>query len=176
MSVEKIGVAGAPGEENHLPLPQVPVSRRLGMDLPHRAHGNGGENPGGLPQLLQHVLEGQAVDDGGQHAHLVGPGPLHPAAPVLDPPPEVAAAHHQAHLDPVADTVLHHLAYLPGKGEINAPARRAGQSLAADLQQNALIRWFLHRYLPCPPQGERVCFLTAPARGTERHSVVAILL
>ena len=132
------------------------------MDLPHRAHGNGGENPGGLPQLLQHVLEGQAVDDGGQHAHLVGPGPLHPAAPVFDPPPEVAAAHHQA--------------YLPGKGEINAPARRAGQSLAADLQQNALIRWFLHRYLPCPPQGERVCFLTAPARGTERHSVVAILL
>ena len=110
------------------------LSGSAGGDLPHRAHGDGREHPGGLADLLQHVLHGQAVDDGGKHPHLVGAGALHVAAPVLGAAPEVAAADDQAHLDPLGHAGLDDLAHLPDEGKVDAPARLASQALSADIQ------------------------------------------
>ncbi len=103
---------------------------------------------------------GQAVHHSGQHAHLVSARALHLAAPVLHATPVVAAAHHQAHLDPTVDAVLHHLAHLADKGKINPSAGKTSQGLPAEFQQDPLILWLFHNYLPgprdpqaCPPSG-----------------------
>ena len=70
--------------------------KRQDVGLGHLLHGQGRLHPHRHPLLLQAVGQGQGVDDGGQHPHVVGPGALHLAAGAA--PPEVAAAHDDGHL------------------------------------------------------------------------------
>ena len=108
-------------------------------------HLNGGLDPDGDALLLAHIGHSQAVHHGGQHADVVGPGALHlAAAAVLGAAPEVAAAHHQAHLDAHVQALLNDIADAADHLEIQAGALTAGQSLAADLQQDAFINRFCH--------------------------------
>ena len=52
----------------------------------------------GMPCLFQRVLQGEAVDDGGEHAHVVGRDAVHVAGGGGHAAEEVAAADHQADL------------------------------------------------------------------------------
>ena len=63
---------------------------RLG-DLGHL---DGGLHPGGLAQVLQHVLQRQRIDDGRQHAHVVALSLVDADFHGINSPPDVAAAHH----------------------------------------------------------------------------------
>ena len=98
MSVEKKGFPGAAAEDDHPALLQVPDGSGADIGLRHRPHLDGGLDPDVHSLLLQHVRQGQGVDAGGQHPHVVGPDPFHPVAAVLQPAPEVSAAYHDAHL------------------------------------------------------------------------------
>ena len=75
---------------------------------------------------------------------MVGPGALHPVAAVLEAAPEIAAAHHDAHLDTTVYTLLDHVAHAADHVEVQAPAGPAGQRLAAQLQKNPLVLRFAH--------------------------------
>ena len=46
---------------------------------------------------FQRVLQGQRVHHGGQHPHVVGPGPVHVGS--LTASPDVPSPHHDRHLD-----------------------------------------------------------------------------
>ena len=142
----KIGVAGAAAEDDHLALAEIPVCQGARIGLRDLAHGLGGQDLGRLTMLLQHVLEGQGVDDGGQHPHLVGPGALHLVSAVLQAPPKVAAANHNAHLDALINAVLHRSAHGMDEGEVQSPSGVGCQGLSAELQQDPLD--FLHVLRP----------------------------
>ena len=73
---------------------------------------------------------------------MVGAAALHPAAAILGPAPEVAAAHNDAHLNALLHTALHRGADLFQNCEIQAGMFFPGQSLAADLQQDPMINSF----------------------------------
>ena len=53
----------------------------------------------GWLELLEGVLEGQGVDDRGQHAHVVGLGAVHAGAGAGHAPPDVAAADDDGDID-----------------------------------------------------------------------------
>ena len=95
-----------------------------------------------LPQPhLRDVAGGdaQGVDGGGQHPHMVSPGPLHTAGTVLQTTPEVAAAYHNGHFHPHVHKFLDRLADGQDCVKINAVPGLSRQGLAAELEQNALI-------------------------------------
>jgi hypothetical protein len=50
------------------------------VGLGHLSHLYGRLHPGGLTELLKGVLQGQGVDDRGQHAHVIGLGAIHARA------------------------------------------------------------------------------------------------
>ena len=68
--------AGAGGQDDDPALLQVAASAAADVRLGHAVHADGGQQPRLAAQRLQRVLQGQAVDHRGQHAHVVGGGLL----------------------------------------------------------------------------------------------------
>ena len=117
----------------------MPHGPAADIGLRHLVHGNGAHYPGGHPGFLQGVLEGQGVDHGGQHAHVVGHGPVDPLGAGFQAPEDVAAAHHDAdfHLQ------VNHVLDFPGDGSqgggVQAEFLLPGQAFAAHLEEDAAI-------------------------------------
>src|SRR6266487_5790695 len=72
----EIRIARAAAEDDHPPFFQVPdgaaANERLG-DLGHR---DGALDAGGYAVLFQRVLQGEGVDNSGQHSHVIAGGPF----------------------------------------------------------------------------------------------------
>jgi hypothetical protein len=66
------------------------AARNVGLG--HLAHGDGALDTGLDASLFQEVLQGQAVHDRSEHAHVVGAGAVHAALGELGPTEEVSAA------------------------------------------------------------------------------------
>ena len=61
-------------------------------------HLDRGHDPALRTDLLKAVLQGQAIEDRGDHAHVVGGGALHTLAAGGQSPEDVAAADHDGDL------------------------------------------------------------------------------
>ena len=109
------------------------------MNDGHLRHGDGALHPGGDAQLLQRVLQGQGVDDGGQHAHVIPGGPLDAVPAGGEAAKDIAAADHHHDLDAqladFADLAGH---FVDGFGA-NADASGAAQRFTADLEEDAPV-------------------------------------
>jgi hypothetical protein len=93
----EVGVAGAGGEDDDAPLLEVPHGAAPDEGLGDLGHLDAAHDPGLAPELLEGVLQGEGVDGGGQHAHVVGAGAVHalgePATPrKMLPPPMTTAS------------------------------------------------------------------------------------
>src|SRR5690606_20528463 len=125
-------------EDHDAALLQVPfgAARNVGFgDLTHR---DGGLHPGRDAFLLQKVLQRQAVHHGAEHAHVVGPVPVHAALLQLGATEEVPAADHDRYLDAAA----YHLGDLHGDGvhHVRVHADRpAAEHLATEFEQHSAI-------------------------------------
>jgi len=139
VSVVKYGLPVPAPKDHHPPFFQMPdgpaTDERLG-DLFHfdarlQARVESG--------LLERVLQRHRVDHGGQHAHVVGMGPLHATRGVLHAPKDVAAADDDAH----GHAQFDHLADLPGVGFQHVPVDAVGlaahEGLAAQFEQDAAV-------------------------------------
>ena len=142
------GVAGAAAENHDAALLQMADGLAADVRLGDLVHLHRRLHPDGDAPLLQAVGQGQAVDDGGQHAHLVGAGALHPVAAVLEAAPEVAAAHDDADLHAGLGTLLDDVADAADDVEVQPPVLVPGQGLAADLQEHAPIFDVAHTASP----------------------------
>ncbi len=122
------------------------MADRAGADigLGDRLHPDGGLHPDLHALLLQHVGNGQRVDGGGQHAHVVGANPLHLVAAVLQAAPEIAAAYYHAYLHIHLHTALNHIAHLADDLKVQAAGGVSRQGLAADLQKYPFEFGLLH--------------------------------
>src|SRR6266536_1760476 len=97
---EERGAQAGP-EDHHAALVQVPDGPSRDIGLGHLAHGDGRLHPGLDAALLQHVLQGQAVDDRAEHAHVVGAGPVDTPFGQGRAAKHVAAADHRGDLHAV---------------------------------------------------------------------------
>jgi hypothetical protein len=80
--------------------------------LGHRGHVDGAQHAGVHALSFQGGLQGQGVDDGGQHAHVVAGCAFHAAALPGGAAEDVAAADHDGHLG----AQITHLFDLAGDG------------------------------------------------------------
>src|SRR2546423_342610 len=127
---------GARAEDHYPALLQVPDRLARNVRLGHLGHRDRALYPGVDPGPLQEVLEGEAVHHGGDHAHVVRAGPVHPALLQLGAAEEVAAADHHGHLD----TQPYHVGDLPGQllYDIGVHAdRAAAEHLTGQLEDHA---------------------------------------
>ena len=85
-------VARAAGEDDDSALLEVAGRPTPDVRLSDLFHPDGGLHPGRLASLVECVLEGQRIDGGRQHAHVVGLGTVHARAGTRHAPPDVAAA------------------------------------------------------------------------------------
>ena len=136
------GGAAAAGKEHHLARLHIFDGAAGVVALAHALDVHGGHDPGLRAQLPQHVADGQAVHAGGKHAHAVGADALDLAGAVLDAAPEVAAADDDADLHALLRRSLDGLADPGDKVEVKAGLLLAGQGLAADFDEYAMIAIF----------------------------------
>src|SRR5690606_13723595 len=69
------------------------------------SHLDRGLHAGGDSALLEEVLQGEAVHHGAEHAHVVGPTPVHAALGELCAAEEVAASDDDGALDALGDAL-----------------------------------------------------------------------
>ena len=95
----EVGIAGATGENHHPLLLHVPERPSANVGLRHLFHVDGGHHTGGDSFALEEVLDGQGVDDGGEHAHVVRLCAVHALLTRQSSPDDVASPDHetQAH-------------------------------------------------------------------------------
>ena len=98
--------------------------------LRHRAHLDRGHHARHHALLLERVLQGQRVDDGRQHAHVVAGGAVHPASARRDAAEDVAAADDDGGLDAERLDLLHVVRDLRRDGRIDAVLLLAHQRFA----------------------------------------------
>ena len=108
--------------------------------LAHALDVHGGEELGPDAALGEHVGQREAVHGRGQHTHAVGADTLDLAVAVLDAAPEVAAADDDADLGARFHAALDLFANGRDKGKVIACFLLGGKRLAADLDEDSLIR------------------------------------
>src|SRR6266404_684436 len=113
------------------------ANERLG-DLGHR---DGALDAGGDAVFFQRVLQGEGVDNGGQHPHVIAGGPFDAPLASGQAPENVSSTDDDDDLDAklayFADLTCHVVNGL----RANTDARFASQRLATELEQNATIFW-----------------------------------
>src|SRR4030042_1649192 len=72
-------ISGAAGEDRNPSIFEVPERLSANKRLAQRVNLNGAEDPGGLAETLEGLLECAGVDDGGEHSHIVGGVPRYAA-------------------------------------------------------------------------------------------------
>lgn len=92
----EVGVAGASGEDDDVAGGEVFVGAVPGVGFGHFGAFEGCEDFGGAFDIFQGLLEGDAVDEGGEHAHLVGGGAGDLHGGVVDAAEDVAASDDKA--------------------------------------------------------------------------------
>jgi hypothetical protein len=95
----KSRVAGAAGKDHHAPLLQVTQRAAADVRLGELLHPDRRQHARLHPLALQHVLDGEGVDDGREHPHVVGGDAVHPLLAGDGAPHDVAAADHQPERD-----------------------------------------------------------------------------
>src|SRR5262245_51870523 len=103
-------------------------------------HANGRHHARVHASLLQHVLERERVDHGAEHAHVIGGDAIHAHGRELRPANDVAATDDQPDSDAHPDHALDLVAELLYAIEIESDALVAGEGLAGELEQYALVR------------------------------------
>src|SRR5207302_328874 len=136
----EIRIAGARREDDHTLLFQVSDRAPADVGFGQLAHFDGGLNAGDRALFLERVLQGERVEHGGQHAHVIGRGPLHAAVGGVDPPVDVPPADDQRDLDAHRGDLRDLRRDVLDHPRVDPERLVAGKHFSADLQQDALVR------------------------------------
>ena len=121
-------MSGAGGEDHHAAFFEVTEGPTPDEGFGHVFHFDRGHHAGLDAGLFERVLEGERVDDRGEHAHVVGRVAVHPAfAGGRGAAPDVAATDHDGQLQRGRDDLLDLL------GEVT---RDAGREVVAWLAES----------------------------------------
>ena len=112
-------------------------TRAADEGLGHRAHLDGGGDTRRDADVLEGVLEREGVDDGREHAHVVGGGAVHALGAGRQPAEQVAAADHDRGLDAELLDFADVLGDLGGDGGIDPELLLAHQGFTGELTGRA---------------------------------------
>ena len=99
-----------------------------------RLHGGGGEDLGLYALGLDEHFEGQGVDDGGQHAHLVSVHAVEALAYALQAAEDVSASVHDGNLQAGLGRCGYFLGIFFQPDRIQALSGRAAEAFAREFQ------------------------------------------
>ena len=108
------------------------------------AHFNGSLYTDIHTALLQRILQGQRIDGGCQHAHIVCTGTLHLTAAILDTTPEVPAADNNADLCTNINALFDYVTNRADYVKIQSELFVTSQCFTADFNENTLILRCIH--------------------------------
>jgi hypothetical protein len=107
--------------------------------LGYGSHLDGGDDAGHDVLLFERVLQGQGVDHGRQHAHVVGRRPIHAARAGRHAAENVTAADDDGGLDAHSQDFGDVTCDLRRHGRIDAVGLLAHQGFAGKFQEDAFI-------------------------------------
>ncbi len=96
--------------------------------------------------MFERVLQGERINNCGEHAHLVGGDAVHGARGPGHAAENIASTHHNTELHARPRYLSYFGGQLPDAIRINAECGGAGHHFAAELQQNALV--LSHQFRP----------------------------
>ena len=135
----KVGIAGAGGKDHRPALFEVAHRAAPDVGLGELLHADGRHDARVDGLALEHVLDREGVDDGAEHAHVVGGDAVHARFREQRPADDVPAADHHAE----RCTRRHdggHLVGDPADGvEVPAHTLLSGECFAGDLEQYSRI-------------------------------------
>ena len=94
--------------------------------------------------LFECILEGEGIDDGGKHAHMIGGNAIHVTCLLGDAAEEVAASHDDCDLHAERVNVGQFGRDLMDAKWIDAETLRGGQSFARELEEDTFKDWGCH--------------------------------
>lgn len=110
---------------------------------------------------FQRILEGECIQHRGEHAHVVGGGPLHAARTGGQAAEDIAAADDNGHFDVHRDDVGNFFCQPFENRGLNAIALLTGQHFSADFQQDAAVVGRTHAW-PSWNRVNRRTFMFSP--------------
>jgi len=146
-------MACACGKNDHSSFLQVPKGPATDKRLCHVLHLDGRENPRFHPSIFQGVLQGERVDDGGQHPHVVGGVAVHLSLiRGGGAPPDVSSTDHNPKLksrgedpfDLMGETQDDRMGEMVG---------RVSQRFAGEFQEESPCFWGVQRSIGVVPVG-----------------------
>ena len=140
VSVEKYGIARAAGKDHDAPLLEVAEGAAADVRLGQLLHADRRHDARVDALALEHVLQRQRVDDGAEHAHVVGGDAVHAGLGELRAAHDVAAADHQADATrPCSTTATTSSARRLDRVEVEAESLVSGEGFAGELEQDARV-------------------------------------
>ncbi len=140
------GVSGAGGEDDGAAFFEMSDGASADEGFADAVDGDGGEDSGGLAGLFHGFLECEGIDDGGEHAHVVGGGAGDGAVVgEFFAADEVTAADDDSELDAELGDFGHLLCDILEFRGVDTEAAVAAESLAADFEEDTFVLQIWHR-------------------------------
>src|ERR1035437_5257147 len=146
----KVRVAGAAGEYHDPAFLQVTDGAAPDEGLGDLVHLDGGHHAGENVLLLQRILQREGIDDGGQHAHVIGGDAVHEFGLLGHAAEEIAAANHDCDLDSEAMYLADFGGDLVDAGIVHTEALAGGQRFTGNFQEYAFINRSAHFWAKIP--------------------------
>ena len=105
---------------------------------------------GGYTQIFQSIGQGQGVNNGSQHAHVVGSCSIHALVIAAQATPNIAAAIYHSNLNTMLYNLFNLFSQGIHNGGVNAKTFFAGHSLAAQFQNNTFVFLFCSHFNDLP--------------------------
>ncbi len=135
----KIRTARPTPEDNHPAFFKMPYGTAQDIRLGHFMHRNGRLDPGLHTFFLQGILQGQAVDHGSQHPHVVGRSAIHVIRTGGNPTENIPPADHDGDFHPKVENGANLFGHILDHIGADTEALISHQGFTTQLQQDALV-------------------------------------
>ena len=139
VSVVKIGVSGTGSEDHDPSFFEVADGAAADIGLGDLFHFDGAEQAGVESLFFEAGLQGHAVNDGGQHTHVVAVCPLNSGFRFVHTPINVSATDHDGHLHAEFGNGFYVFGILGDHIGIEAEALIAHERFAGEFQEDAFV-------------------------------------
>ena len=133
------GVAGAGGEDDDAVLFEVAHGAAADVGLGYLVHLDGGHDAAVEAQLLDGVLQGDGVDDGGEHAHVVGGDAVHVDGLLGDAAEEVSSADDDADLAAEGVDGGDLCGYFVNENGVDAETFACSQGFSGEFEEDSFV-------------------------------------
>lgn len=135
----EVRISGPGGEDDDAALLEVADGTAPDVGLADLVHLNGAHDTAGNASLFDGVLQGDGVDDGREHPHVVGGDPVHVDGLLGDPAKEVSSSHDDPDLAAEGMNGYDLFGYFVDKNRVDTEATTRGQGFSRELEEDSFV-------------------------------------